>query len=86
MKSVKVTISSTAGQGKSTVAFIIQKALIDAGIDFKWEEDDIELKEMSLGFMVRTSKAIHEDKIRDYGIKVNLATKQLNRSCIKDDA
>lgn len=84
MKNVNVTISSTAGQGKSTIALIIEKALTEAGIEYNYGEDDIEMLERDLTFIHRTAKNLEEDKIKDYGINVNLSTKQLKRDCIKE--
>ena len=79
---VTVMVSSTANQGKSTVALIIEDALQKAGISFSYEEDDLEMQERTLEFVKRTEKNIAEDKIKDYGLEVNLV--EVNLSTLQE--
>ena len=80
---ISVDIEAGAGQGKSTVALIIERALTEAGIDFSYNKDDLEMKERSPEFIQRTLINMKLDKIKDYGIHVKMATKQIARESIK---
>lgn len=83
-KKVIVKIGGVVGAGKSTVAFIIEKALMDAGIPFQYDEDDLEMIERTPVFTIGTSEDLREDKVKDYGINVHLKTIQLNREAYEN--
>lgn len=82
---VIIKIGGTAGAGKSTVAFILEQALTEAGIDYKYEEDDLEIQDRSESFITNTIMNLKLDKVKDFGITANIKTCQLNRECYGKD-
>ena len=80
-REIIIKIGGTTGAGKSTVAIIIEQALMDAGINYRYEEGDSEMEERTTSFIDRTLENLEQGKVRDYGITVNLKTVPLYRRC-----
>ncbi len=81
MKNVKITISAECGCGKSTITFIILKALKQHGLDVDFNDLDYPSKNMFIHDMQRniSDRAIGlQDKIHIDIEQVQLARKPLN--------
>ena len=82
MHKIEITIKGLTGSGKTTVGFLIQQALIDAGFDNTFLFDDIPLNEL----LTKQKKRIKSLK-ENLEININMVTitTGVNKGCIGND-
>ena len=79
MNALKIEIAGGTNCGKSTVAYLIEQALTDNGINFSYKIGDRELAERSDTFYMKQGKRIAH--LKD-NLKVEISTKQINRQAL----
>ena len=76
MNELKIEIAGGTNCGKSTIAYLIEQALIDSGINFSYKIGDREPLERSDTFYMKQGKRLAH--LKD-NLEVEISTKQISR-------
>ena len=78
MNDIKIEVSGGVNTGKSTVIQVIERALIENGIDYAFKEGDQEIRERGNSFAYVESFDTRIAALKDK-LNIEISTKQLNR-------
>ena len=82
MNDIKIQVSGRVNTGKSTVIEIIERALIERGIDYNFKEDDQELKDRGICFNYLESFDTRVVALKDK-LNIEISTVVINRESYK---
>jgi len=81
MNDIKITVAGATNTGKSTVIQLIERALIEHGIDYNFKEGDQEIRDRGNRFAYIESFDARLEGLKDK-LNIEISTVQANRECL----
>ena len=81
MNDIKIEVSGGVNTGKSTVIQLIERTLIEHGIDYNFKEGDQEIRDRGGRFVYIESFDTRLERLKDK-LNIEISTVQINRECL----